>query len=231
MNIKQFKKEFAIIKEYGYYKSIRKGNGGVGHTLEQLLGLKENNISAPDLGKIELKAHRDYSKVPITLFTFDSWAIHPDEAIKRFGKQDRVHNYKSLHSQVTLTPNSHGLFLHITKKNVDMLHYKHGTLIASWSIEDIEERFEQKFPSMIFVKAACEPHRGEVHGEHFWYYEAQLFRKPSIKTIAQQLKAGNMVIETRIHEREGRAARNHGTAFRANEDKLGQFFEMVDLIN
>lgn len=28
-------------------------NTGIGHTLEQFLGLKENNISLPDLGKLE----------------------------------------------------------------------------------------------------------------------------------------------------------------------------------
>lgn len=49
MTITQFKKSFKKIKKKGWVKSLRRGPTGVGHTLEQLLGLDENNIALPDL--------------------------------------------------------------------------------------------------------------------------------------------------------------------------------------
>lgn len=40
------------IKEMGWIKSQRLGNaGGVGNTLEDLLGIPENNLQLPDFGK------------------------------------------------------------------------------------------------------------------------------------------------------------------------------------
>jgi hypothetical protein len=46
------------VKKMGYVVSMRKGNTGIGYTLETLLGIAENNIKLPDLGTIELKSKR-----------------------------------------------------------------------------------------------------------------------------------------------------------------------------
>ena len=54
MDLTTFKQKFDAIKERGYIKSHRKGNTGVGHTLEQELGLTENCISGPDLVGLSL---------------------------------------------------------------------------------------------------------------------------------------------------------------------------------
>jgi len=46
------------IKEKGYIKTHRKGNTGIGKTLEDLLGITENNIPGPNTAMIELKSAR-----------------------------------------------------------------------------------------------------------------------------------------------------------------------------
>lgn len=51
--------KLAVVKKRGFVKSLRKGPTGIGKTLETLLNIKENNISNPDFGKIELKAQRE----------------------------------------------------------------------------------------------------------------------------------------------------------------------------
>lgn len=71
LTLSQFRKKFAFIKAMGYVPSARRGPTGIGQTLEELLGLKENNIAVPDWGTIELKAHRVGSSSMITLFTFN----------------------------------------------------------------------------------------------------------------------------------------------------------------
>jgi len=48
------------IREMGFVPNTRPGNdGGVGNTLEDLLGIQENNLPLPNGGEWELKAQRD----------------------------------------------------------------------------------------------------------------------------------------------------------------------------
>lgn len=70
MNYKQFIESLHEISQIGYIPTARKGDTGVGQTLEQKLGLIENNLSLPDIGgEIELKAFRKDSNSMLTLFT------------------------------------------------------------------------------------------------------------------------------------------------------------------
>ena len=70
-DLKEFKEQFAIIRDRGFIRTHRNGPTGVGHTLEQELGMTENNIAVPDLGEVELKARRIASGSMVTLFTFN----------------------------------------------------------------------------------------------------------------------------------------------------------------
>lgn len=57
------------IKEMGWIKNQRPGNvGGVGNTLEDLLGIAENNFQLPDFGEWELKSQRAETGALLTLF-------------------------------------------------------------------------------------------------------------------------------------------------------------------
>jgi len=57
------------IKEMGFVQSHRRGSTGIGKTLEDLLGITENNIAGPDFSVFELKAGRKNSTSMLTLFT------------------------------------------------------------------------------------------------------------------------------------------------------------------
>ena len=66
----EFIRRLKEIKEMGFVKTHRSGQTGIGKTIEDLLGIEENNIPGPNaLGWIELKAIRKDSKSMITLFT------------------------------------------------------------------------------------------------------------------------------------------------------------------
>ena len=62
-------KKLKEIKKLGFISSQRGHDTGIGHTLEQLLGLKENNLSIPDIGVFELKTQRSETASFITIFT------------------------------------------------------------------------------------------------------------------------------------------------------------------
>ncbi len=57
------------IRNRGWIKTNRAGNdGGVGNTLEDLLGIEENNLPIPNAAEWELKAQRSDSASLTTLF-------------------------------------------------------------------------------------------------------------------------------------------------------------------
>lgn len=223
MTVKEFAKAFAKIKRVGFVPSQRKGPTGVGHTLEQLLGLKENNIALPDFGSVELKAHRVGSSSMITLFTFNrkAWKMKPLEAVRTYGTPDR-NGRLGLYFTMSLTPNSTGLFLHLDPNAVSVRHIS-GRVIAEWQLEDLEKQFKKKVPALILVSAFS-----EMRGDREWlqYTRAQLLTEPSAEVIGEQIRAGNILIDLRLHDKVT-SARNHGTGFRAYEAKLPLLFKNV----
>ena len=58
MNYSEFLAKITKIKSMGYVPSHRKGPTGIGKTLEDLLGITENNIPGPDFSNYELKSGR-----------------------------------------------------------------------------------------------------------------------------------------------------------------------------
>ncbi|MDE0267786.1 MAG: MvaI/BcnI family restriction endonuclease [Acidimicrobiaceae bacterium] len=61
--------ELDQIRKRGWIKTHRRGNdGGVGNTLEDLLGIEENNLPLPNAGEWEIKGQRAGTTSLITLF-------------------------------------------------------------------------------------------------------------------------------------------------------------------
>lgn len=223
MTLEEFQTKFSEIRGRGFVETRRKGPTGVGHTLEQLLGLTENNIALPDFGRIELKAHRSSSPSLITLFTFNrkAWIMNPEEAVRKYGTPDDTGRL-GLYFTMSLTPNAAGVFL---KMEGDRLQVRHvdGTVIAQWELGKISERFMQKIPALILVSASSEERNGR---EYFWYNRAQLLEGSSPEILREQFARQNVVLDLRLHDQQTRA-RNHGTGFRAYESNLPRLFARV----
>lgn len=226
MDIDEFKVKFKEIRESGYYKSRRAGPTGVGHTLEQCLGLVENNIAVPDLGNVELKAHRDNCNSLITLFTFNrrAWIMKPLEAIKTYGTPD-ANGRLGLYFTMSQQPNSAGLFLTVTDELVSVQHIS-GKILVCWLTKDLSTQFRAKMPALVLVTARTEL-RGDT--EYFSYYKARLLTGTSPELIADQIRRGNILVDLRLHDAITRA-RNHGTGFRASESSLDELFTRVETL-
>jgi hypothetical protein len=76
---------------------------------------------------------------------------------------------------------------------------------------------------MILVNAFSEI-RGDV--EWFKYDRAQLLSETSAEILRSQILSGNVLVDLRLHDKIT-SARNHGTGFRAHEDKLPLLFKNV----
>ena len=224
MNLQEFRRRFATLREQGYIPSARSGPTGIGHTLEQALGLTENNLPLPDLGEVELKAHRENASSLITLFTFNrkAWVLDQLTAVRKYGSLDGA-GRKGLYFTMSTTPNSSGLFLQITDDSVWVQHTS-GQVLVKWKTKDLAARFKSKVPAIILVSARTEERAGI---EYFWFYRARLLTGTSSKLIADQIRLGNMLIDLRLHDKVTRV-RNHGTGFRVSESKLHELFNKVE---
>lgn len=226
MTVEKFITKFKKLKAKGFIKTHRKGPTGIGHTLEQELGMKENNIALPDLKGAELKAHRSDQNSMITLFTFNNkcWIMKPLTAIKKFGSKDKDGRI-GLYYTMSLKPNSAGLYLDVEETKISVRH-KSGQLIVNWDLERLAKRFKQKIPALILVNAETEERDGI---EYFRFTKARLLKGTSPDLLHEQFKLQNILVDLRLHDK-GTMARNHGTGFRAYENKLIYLFEESRII-
>lgn len=102
LTYKEFLEKLKEIKEMSYVKTHRRGNTGIGKTLEDLLGIKENNVPSPNHRMFELKSARKNAKSMLTLFTKSPL---PEKAnstlLKKFGyKSAKGNDRKELHTTV-----------------------------------------------------------------------------------------------------------------------------------
>jgi len=226
MDINQFIEKFKEIEMKGFIKSMRRGPTGIGMTLESLLGIKENNISLPDLDGIELKAHRDSSMNLITLFTFNrgAWIMEPLEAVKKYGTSDK-NGRLGLYFTMNFTPNSAGLYLFADNEAVSVRHIN-GDVLVKWNFNDLEDQFKRKMPALIIAYARTE-YRGD--DEYFQFYKAVLLKGTTKDILRESIKNNIILIDLRLHDK-GTMARNHGTGFRIYEKNLPLVFSNTEVI-
>ncbi len=220
ITLDEFREKFAEIKKIGWMASKRRSNTGIGYTLETLLGIEENNIALPDFGTVELKSHRVNSTSMITLFTFNRnvWKINPLQAVRKYGTED-MNGRLGLYFTMSPTPTGTGLFLHTEQETISVRHIS-GEVIAEWSLEALAQQFMKKMPALVLVSALSEM-RGDV--EYFNYTSARLLEGTSPEILREQILAGNVLVDLRIHDRPT-SVRNRGIGFRARKNKLPLLF-------
>ena len=223
MHIDELRSRLADLKQGGYVATMRRGNTGIGYTLESLLGVDENNISAPDLGEIELKAHRRGISSLITLFTFNrgAWQVPLREVIHTYGYTDS-NGRRSLYNIVKTEPNTQGLRVRIEDEYARIYHVD-GTLIAQWSGNALAETFAQKMPALATVYADTRINSDDR--EEFWFNEAYLYKNPTARRILELIGTNTIVIDLRGHINDRGNVRNHGTGFRIDDSFLGMCFD------
>jgi hypothetical protein len=223
MTINEFATKFKEIKNLGFIPTLRKGPTGIGYTLETMLGIRENNDAHSDIEGAELKAHRTKENNPVTLFTFNKkvWKMSPLEAVKKYGSLDKD-GRQGLYYRISLKPNSAGLFLDVRKTEISVRHIS-GEIVATWQLNDLAERFEQKIPALLFVSAFTEERDGV---EYFHFSRAQVMKGTSPELLANQFKEENILVDLRLHDKDT-MARNHGAGFRTYEDKLPFLFNNI----
>jgi hypothetical protein len=249
MNLNEFITKMKEIKNRGCIKSYRMGDTGIGKTLEDLLGIEENNISGPDFSNYELKSGRKDSTSMLTLFTKTPQPRGAvNDLVEKFGYscRSRKRDYhqkpldnhieegldassenKELH--VTLDSkkeNSVGLMVKITENRL-LICYKENEE-AYYNKETLKSAFESKYHKMIYVLADNE--KDEEGNECFRYDEVYLLDGFNFERFSSLIEDGLIKIDLRIGHYQNGRVHDHGTAFRIKPVNLPKCFENIQKI-
>ncbi|CAD5957262.1 hypothetical protein NO976_03020 [Planktothrix agardhii] len=110
----ELKAELARIRELGYIQNARKGNdGGIGNTLEDLLGITENNLPIPNAAEWELKTQRINTTSLTTLFHFEpsptALKLVPSLLLPCYGWRHKQAGKKYPETEMSFRQTIHGL--------------------------------------------------------------------------------------------------------------------------
>lgn len=217
-----------VIKKKGYIKTHRAGNTGIGKTLEDLLGIKENNIPGPNATFIELKSARKNVSSMLTLFTKSPLPKKVNSVLlQKYGYlSTRGNKRKKLHTTVNAKEfnklkGKSGFKIAIKNKKVNLITPKNEVL-GYWNKEILKKSFERKLPKLLYVKAET---KGMGSYEEFWFNEFWLLSSFNFDNFLKLLKKGIILVDIRIGQYPNGRPHDHGTGFRVFPDKLDLCFK------
>lgn len=228
ITVDSFKNKLKAIEKLKFIPSHRSGDTGIGKTLEDLLGIKENNIPLADLGTdIELKTFRKDSASLLTLFTCEPRPAGGDRdrlLLEKFGYKKRDNSrQKELYCTINAsTFNPQTLKLEVGKDRIKVVSNKENIDIY-WLGEDLKSRFLQKIPRIIIVRADTKV--DDKGREAFHFNEAYLLGGFSFDSFKNMVARDIITVDFRMHLRENGTVRNHGTAFRIRKSRLETCFQ------
>jgi hypothetical protein len=217
------------IKSLGFVKTHRSGNTGIGKTLEDLLGIDENNVPGPDGEMVELKSARKGSTSMLTLFTKSPLPAKANSILlQKFGYPSRRGNHKSeLHTTVSALGFNNlkgkpGFKVDVCGDKVELVAAgEQRTVVGYWDRETLRASFERKLPRLLYVKAQA---KGSGPEEEFWYDEAWLLSGFDFDNFVRLLEEGTILVDVRIGQYADGRPHDHGTGFRVRVDKLDLCF-------
>lgn len=233
ITLEDFIVKFKEIKEMGWIKTHRAGNTGIGKTLEDLLGITENNIQGPDFGNYELKSGRVNSNSMLSLITKSPEPAKSNQKlVNKFGyysDKSRNQEKKVLHTTLKtgVDTSIYNTGNTLRPAYIEDYETKHGplqvlTLISNfgmeevyWPIETFKNLINKKLgKEFVYVRAES---RGTGANEEFKYTEAYLLSGIDSENIIELIKRGIMYIDIRIGQYADGTCHDHGTGFRIRE--------------
>lgn len=227
MNLKILVKKLLIIKNKGFIKTHRAHDTGIGKTLEDLLGVKENNLRLPDAGEIELKAKRIDSGSMLTVATKSPLPKGVNKILFEKYKYKDKEGHWSLHSTVCGSrKNPQGL--RVVFQNDKLFLKNPYNVEAYWPISIFDEVLKSKSNKILLVFAETLGER-KTMSEKFHYMEAYLLSGLNGKKFKKAIEKDSLKVDIRIGVyRSGKLKgryHDHGTGFRINKKDFLHIFD------
>lgn len=241
MNIYKEINEKIIYDEW--IESKAKGRGGVGITLELLLGKETENFEIPDYKGIELKTKCSKIEKDITLFSSvpDSYLFEIKRLNEKYGKADKEYQQFNTFNlaiygnrKVKYNQNYFKLYVDYNKKQVFLKVYDLNNNIidsdAAWSFDLLKEKLERKLKCMALIHA----NRKFAHNTvYFKYKDIAFYNLISFDRFLVLLTKGIIKVTFRIgfykNDKKFGQVYDHGTSFSINENNLEKLFKKVEL--
>lgn len=248
------------IKQRGWIPSARPGNaGGIGNTLEDLLGIEENNLPLPNASEWELKCQRSKTRALTTLFHME-----PSPRALRFVPNILLPNYGWPHKKAGIKHPKDEMSFRVTINAVSRSDRGFGVVVdkeaqkvlISFDASRVAARHKkwlQQIESNIglseldpqpywgfddlFHKAAT-----KLHNCFFVQADVRRKRKPKQEfyhynklLILRGLKLDKFIgaIEQGhlLIDFDARTHHNHGTKFRLRQNRWAELYEEVEEIS
>lgn len=236
LTIEDFIREFEIIRDKGWIKTHRLGPTGIGKTLEDLLGIVENNDDTPDFGEYELKSSRTSSNSMLTLFTRAPKPARSNTYLRaKYGYSSSSYDNESKVLHATLSANRYvpiqntGKFLKITcDEEKIFIESKEEKENVYWPYELLKTAFMRKYKNkLVYVKADS---RGSGASEEFHFKEAYEIFDFDFHLMINLLKIGKIYVDLRIGQYSDGRTHDHGTGFRIREQDQPLLFHTIKRI-
>lgn len=223
-----FIREYTKICSMGWIQTHRPGPTGVGKTLEDLLGIAENNLDAPDFGEYELKSCRLNSNSMLTMFTRAPQPRKANTYLRlQYGYASGAYDNdeKVLHSTLSadrFTPiadTGHHLKIRCDVDGI-YIESENGVENVFWTRDALKKCFQKKYKNQfVYAKALS---RGDKASEAFQFVEAYEVSGFDYASFIDLLEAGKIYVDLRIGQyhsgpQKGKT-HDHGTGFRIKEN-------------
>lgn len=224
---KELVKQLKEIKAQGFVRTHRAHDTGIGKTLEDLLGIKENNFRLPDIGEVELKAKRLDSTSMLTLATKSPEPRGVNKVLFENYKYLDQENCHSLHSTVCGSKtNPQGFRLKIANKKL-ILENK-NSIDAFWPITVFDSVIKSKSGKILLVFAETKGER-KTANESFHYVEAYLLSNLNKDKFITAIRKDKLKVDIRIGSyRSGKFEgqyHDHGTGLRIDKRNFLELFD------
>lgn len=250
-------KKLIEIKDMGWVENARPGNvGGIGNTLEDLLGIEENNLPIPNAAEWELKCQRINTTSLTTLFHME-----PSPRALRFVPQILLLKYGWKHQEAgKIYPKNEMSFrqtIHGQSRSdrgfMVVVDRKNRKVLISFDASKVAKR-HKKWLNSVKNRIGL----GELNPQPYWGFD-DLFHKAGTKLLncfyvqadAKVVNGTELLSYQRIlmlqqlsiekflraieHgyvliDFDARTGHNHGTKFRLRQDKLPDLYDKVTII-
>ena len=242
----------ASIKEVtgiGWIPNARPGNvGGIGNTLEDLLGIEENNLPIPNAAEWELKCQRLGSSSLTTLFHMEpsprALKFVPNVLLPLYGwEHQTIQGEQSFRQtinglersdrgfKVVVDRIAHKVLISFDAKAVSSRHADWLSSVAIragigelnpqpyWGFDDVYHKAGTKLLNCFYVQAEV---KREKDVEFFLYKNILILEKFDFEKFLVAIENGAVLVDF-----DARTHHNHGTKFRLRQDKLPDLYGQV----
>ncbi len=244
-----------IAKREWIENARHKNHGGIGNTLEDLLGIKENNLPIPNAAEWELKTQRLNTSSLTTLFHIEpspqaikfvpkillplyGWAHK--ESGKKYSKKEMSFR-QTIHGE----PSDRGFMVKVDRKNKKVLisfdaskvSHKHDKWLRAVKkkvgLSELNPQpywgfddLEHKAGTKLHNSFYVQARVKKENGKEYYHYSTiTMLQEFSFPGFLNALESGQILVDF-----DARTGHNHGTKFRLRQNALPMLYKKITKI-